>query len=130
MEIALGYQNGANLIRALYANTQFFCGRFRLVNLKCLGLIGSYPLSMASSLSHCMTKVFSSAYVHGFHPHCVILLFCFLSRGFWGQGFLKGNVPFSAFRRTSLMAIFQISILDCSKLSQVGGLRKILVQFI
>lgn len=56
--------------------------------------------------------------------------FTFLFCGFWGQGFLKGSVPFSTSRRASLMEIFQFSILDCSKLSQVRGLGRILLFFI
>lgn len=83
---------------ALYANTQIFCDGFRLGNLKCLGLIGTHPLTIVSSLTHCMTTVFFSAYMRGFHPHCVILHFRFLSHGFWGQGFFNRQCSIFCFQ--------------------------------
>lgn len=106
------------------------CGRSRLANLKCLGPAGTAPLSFASCVLCCMAALCAGALAHGFQPYCVILLFHFLSCGFQGQGFLKTHVPSSTFRRASLMESFQFSLLECSKWSQVGGLGRILLQFI
>lgn len=112
-------------------NHKTFCGEFQPVSPKHLGLIRRGPLSIASSMLPCMTALSSSTFMHRFHPYFTHLalslsFFC----GFWGQGFLRGSVPFSTSRKASLMEIFQFSILDCSKLSQVRGLGRILLLFI
>lgn len=106
------------------------------VDVKCLGLTGTGSRSIASSALSCVSTAFSSTSSMALSESsgCVTLL-CRLALSlpflwFPGTRLFKKQCSIPTFRRASLLEIFHYSILDCSKLSQVGGLGRILLPFI